>query len=264
MNFQFRYAAVAPNGEIEPRRHALPQPIDVAIEAAHDLDLLAERPRARDDEHAPGASTADTRRLIGVGHVGRRSARRLSGLTRQGSVTGFGQRIFSSRIARPVGEARAERDARLPIPRAEQRFTEPLSLTLGDDERIRRPRAVGVEAANADAHRHQRTRGDHGRPFAHDRVERFAGLVRGIAPRPVPAQANRVGGLGAERASIQLLDAPPVVGAIRFDVRHARIGRQTASARSQHAEGGARAAKHALGRTLRRASLLLPGGRCPG
>ena len=66
----------------------------------------------------------------------------------------------------------------------------------------------------------QRACGDHGRPFAHDPVERFAGLVCGIAPRPVPSQANRVSRRDAEGSSIQLLDTTPIVGTIRFDLRH--------------------------------------------
>ena len=76
MNFQFRYAAVTPHREIEPWRHALPQSIDVAIEAAHDLDLLTQRPRARDDEHERERDCRDES-IDDVGHVGRRSARRL-------------------------------------------------------------------------------------------------------------------------------------------------------------------------------------------
>ena len=161
-----------------------------------------------------GRVTAETRRLIGVGHVGpaqRAPAQRLDDARQRDRL---GPADLLEEKARAVRQAGAERDTRLPIPRAQQRFAEPLTLPLGDDQRIGRPGALGIEPANADAHRHERTRRNHRRTFAHDPVGRLAGLVRGVAPCPVPAKTNGVRRLSAERPSIQLLDAAPIVGAI--------------------------------------------------
>ena len=49
--------------------------------------------------------------------------------------------------------------------------------------------------------------------------------VGGIAPGPVPTEAHGVGGLGAERAAIQLLHAPAIVGTITIDICHGRLTR---------------------------------------
>ena len=160
--------------------------------------------------------------MIATGQVGRRNARRLNGLTRHGERHRLGPAHLFEQKPRAVGQARAQRDARLAIPRAQQRFAEPLTLPLGDDQGIARPRAFRVEPAHADADRHERTGGDDGRAFAHDRKRRLAAVDRRVAARPVPPQANCVGRLRPERAPIELLDAPAIVGAIAVDVCHVR------------------------------------------
>ena len=108
--------------------------------------------------------TAETSRLAAVGQVGRRSARRLSGLTTQLERDRLGPPNLAEQKSRPFRQRRSERDARLPIPRAQQRFAQPLTLPLGGDQRIGRPRTVGLESANADANRKQRRSRNHRRP----------------------------------------------------------------------------------------------------
>ena len=53
--------------------------------------------RARATMRTTGSVTHDTKRLIGIGQFGRRSARRVSGFTKQGTGPTFGQRSFWKR-----------------------------------------------------------------------------------------------------------------------------------------------------------------------
>src|SRR5690349_17367637 len=120
--------------------------------------------------------------------------------------------------ARRGRQPRAECDAGAAIPGAQQRAAKALTLALGDDERVRAPRAGQLLAGDDHAHRHQRRRGDQRRAFAHDPIRRLDARRR-IAARPIPMQPQALSGFIATRAPVKLLDTSSIVWSEAFDVR---------------------------------------------
>ncbi len=121
---------------------------------------------------------------------------------------------------RAVGEVRAKRNACMTLPRSQEPFADTLSLSFGDDKRIARPGAFSIQAANADAHRHERTCGNDCGSLANNPVRRIPGGIRRISARPVPPETYAIGRLRAKRAPIELFNATPIVGAVPVDVCH--------------------------------------------
>ena len=118
-------------------------------------------------------------------------------------------------------DAEREHRAAVAIPRAHQRFAEPLTIAFRRDHGVGAPGALDLESLQRDANRQRRIVADDGRPFARDPDIRLAGGVVGIAAMlPVPAEAMRFGRVGALRPSIQRLDAAAVFGLVAIDLGH--------------------------------------------
>jgi hypothetical protein len=74
------------------------------------------------------------------------------------------------------------------------------------------PRAFHLDPFDRDAHRQRRVVTDDRRSFARDPDFRLSGLVVRIASMlPVPAQAERIGGVCAMRSAVKSIDAATIV-----------------------------------------------------
>ena len=155
---------------------------------------------------------------------GSRTARRVSGLTRHGNDVRVGPVQPVEQLAAVGRRAERQHRAAVAIPRANERFADALAATLGRDHRVAAPRAFDFDPLDRHADRQRRVVADDRRAFARDPDLRLPGLVVRIASMlPVPAKPERVGGVGAVRASIKRIDAATVVRLEAIDFRHRRI-----------------------------------------
>ena len=175
--------------------------------------------RDRDTTAITGSVMADTSRLSAVGQCGRRTARRVSGFTTQGSTCADGQRRLSSIRRDSPGGPECHDRAAVAIPGPGQRLVEPLAVAFGCDERAGAPRALDLEPLQGNADRQRRILADDGRSFARDPDPRLAGAVVGVAAMlPVPSKTVGFSGVRSVRTAIQRIDAAAVVGFEAIDV----------------------------------------------
>ena len=128
-----------------------------------------------------GSVTAETRRLTPTGHVGMRNARRVSGLTRQGSGPDVRPPQLVEQPIRGLREPQAERRTDVAIPGAEQHFAQALALAFGRHHDVHAPGSPHLLPGDRHLHRHRRVLADDGRTLARDPDLRLAARVVGIA-----------------------------------------------------------------------------------
>ena len=158
-----------------------------------------------------GSVTAETSRLTPTGQFGMRSARRVSGLTRQGSGPTSGQRSFwnsrydDSDSPRPSEAPTLRSHVRKSTSPRPWRWRSGATMTsMPHEPRTCRPR-------DRHLHRHRRVLPDDGRAFARNPDLGLAARVVRVAPvLPVPAQPAGLGGVVAEHTPIQRVDGAPV------------------------------------------------------
>ena len=224
MNFQLRYAAsrrTARSSRGATRSHRR----SMSRSNRRTTSTSSRNGRARATTRTNGSANAETSRLIDSGQVGRRNARRLRGLT----TTRQRDRLRPPHLRQQIARARrtGRRPGRRPTagPRRAGGLRPDPAVAARRRPVGRRPRAFRVEAADADPHGHQRTGGN--RPSG--LREQSGTAVRPWRWRdcavPSPNGGARVGRLCAERAAIQLLNAPPIVGTITIDICHGRLTR---------------------------------------
>ena len=110
------------------------------------------------------------------------------------------------------GRAECEDGAAVAIPGTNERFVEPLSIALGRDHRARAPRAVDLHPLQRQTNGQRGVLADDSRAFAGDPDAGLSGrVVRVAAMLPVPSKTNRLGSVGAVRASIKRVYAAAIV-----------------------------------------------------
>ncbi len=117
--------------------------------------------------------------------------------------------------------AQREHGAAVAIPRANERFADPLPPPLGRDHCVAAPRALDLDALDRDADRKRGVVPDDRRPLARDPDLRLPRLVvRVAAMLPVPAEPLGIRGVGAVRPAIERIDAAAVVRPEPIDFGH--------------------------------------------
>ena len=222
MYFQFRYAASRRTAKANLRRDAFPEPREALVEVPDDAAPRPASGRVRATSRTHGSVTYDTKRLTATGQVGRRSARRLSGLTRHGTGPDVGPLASSGRAGTRTSDR--PRPSEAPTLRSHVRnSTSPrpcrcrsgaTMTSMPQEASISRPPTdsrTGIVAywpTTVVPSRASQISGP------------SAGTLRVAAVLPVPAQPVGFGRVGPEHAPVQRLDLAPILGAVAIDLGH--------------------------------------------
>ena len=120
--------------------------------------------------------------------------------------------------ARVTDFSECQHRACIAIPRAEKRFVDALTVTLGGDECARAPRAVHFKRFEGNSNRQRRILPDNRRSFArHPNAGLSGGIIR-IAPvLPFPSQAVCLSRIRAVRSTVQRFHTATIVGSEPID-----------------------------------------------
>ena len=149
------------------------------------------------------------------------TARRVSGLTKLGTRCDGGQ---CRRSITPRGCSDGPNARTAPLLRSQARMSASSSPCRSRSGAIiaPAPQAPSISMPLSDRRTGQRgVLADDGRALARDPDARLPGrVVRVAAMLPVPSKTDRLGGVGAVRASIERVDATAIVRTEAVDVRH--------------------------------------------
>jgi len=209
---------VTPDGKVECRCEALPERRERRVEAANRLAFGSKRPRPGDD---PNHGMRNRRHQA----IERRRPVRQTDRPPCQRLDQARQRV-GRRPVEPVehapgiaGRSQCQDGAAVAVPRADERFIDPLAVALGRDQRPGAPCPFDFKALQRDTDRERRVLTDDGWTFAsHPDAGLAARVVRITAMLPVPPKPVGFSRVGTVGAAVEQIDAAAIVGLETIDL----------------------------------------------